>query len=106
MAKYKSHLRVVADNGSRVADPIFFRKEDVRKGTRLFYHGASGHGEWVVNVITTTIRQDGQLHDIEVDDVRVLSDVLTITRVRGGRPETRRVSFSYLRYSAIWRLTR
>jgi hypothetical protein len=101
MKKVK-HLRVVAP--ATAPDPIFFNKTDLTPGTRLYYYGASGHHVWKVVEIVTHLRERGEWIERESDFVRVLGDVITIQRTSLAPHVVRKVSFSYLRYSAIWRL--
>lgn len=88
------------------ADPIFFNKDDVTVGTRFRYHGALGHGEWVVERIVTFTRQrDGDHVETDVQRIRVITDVLHLRKLHTTSGETRRATFTYLRYSAIWRIS-
>jgi hypothetical protein len=87
----------------REPDPVFFPKDSISVGTRFGYHGALGRSEWEVHKIVTLLRDRGVHREEERDDVRILKDVVHLRRTDGPL-EMRRATFSYLRYSAIWRL--
>jgi len=100
-------------------DPIFFRKEDIHKGTRFICVGrtAPANSTWTVQKITTWIsvkplyvpknrrsryisNAGGYFEDIPT--ARHLSDIVTLYNPATG--ETRELTIGYISYSAIWRL--
>jgi hypothetical protein len=88
-----------------VLDDIFFHKSQLHYGTRLIYYGRwEPLSIWEVIDIRSHFlgKEVGDVKVKKVNEIRYLSDSLTVRNIKTS--ETRQVSFSYLSYSAIWRL--
>lgn len=85
-------------------DMTFFNKLAVSVGTRFRYCGATGRSEWIVDDIVTLVRDHGHHREDHINHVRVGTDVVHLRRLHTKKTETRRATFVYLRYSAIWRV--
>lgn len=86
-------------------DRTFFNKLDISVGTRFSYCGATGRSDWVVEDIVTMVRDHGHYREERINHVRIGTDVVHMRRLNTNTNETRRATFVYLRYSAIWRVT-
>lgn len=86
-------------------DGVFFGKSEVRIGTRLHYYGAVyPNSVWIVNSIYTW-KRDGYPPNMVRSPVKMKDVVyLTLANKKGSPAIERRITFSSLRYSAIWRL--
>lgn len=88
-----------------ILDDIFFHKTQLKIGTRLAYYGRSdAMSEWQIVGITSHFlsKKVGQYRMKPVDEIRHLSDIIELQKV--GSNSTRKMNFSYMSYSAIWRL--
>ncbi len=86
-----------------IDDDIFFSQGRVRIGTKLRNVGMRESGTvWRVVFIHSRFVTDkpGQYELRDVEIVRQLRDILTLTRGR----KMRKVPFGQTKYSAIWRL--
>jgi hypothetical protein len=88
------------------ADPIFFRKEDIKTNCRLMYYGVKDPmSEWkitkIISYFTTDVR--GKWEQREVPQVRHLDDDVYLVNIN-NRNMKLKLTFGYMRYSAIWRL--
>ncbi len=99
-------LRLVPTQLSLPPDPIFFSKEDIKLHTRIIYYGVSDPlSEWrvakIISYFTTDVR--GQWEQREVPEVRHLDDDVYLVNVN-NRNAKMKLTFGYMRYSAIYRL--
>jgi hypothetical protein len=88
-----------------VLDDVFFHKSQLTYGTALVYYGRwEPMSKWVVVDIKSHFlgKEVGELKVKKVNQIRFLSDILTLRNVETN--ETRTMNFSYISYSAIWRL--
>jgi hypothetical protein len=85
-------------------DPIFFHKSQIKIDTRLRYYGRMApNTEWrVVKIVTFSQRKGAAVRRKHIDHVEHLSDDITLLKT--GTNEVRVITFSYMSYSAIWRL--
>ncbi len=98
-------LRLVS-TPSLPPDAIFFRKEDIKINRKLMYHGVKDPmSEWrvtkIISYFTTDIR--GKWEPREVQEVRHLDDDVYLVNVN-NRNAKLKLTFGYMRYSAIWRI--
>jgi len=81
-------------------DSVFLHRSQIRIGVVLTYFGRINHGQrWRVTEIMD-YRTTDRGRKLEV--VTQSTDAVTLVRI--GSNQTRRISFMYLSYSAIWRL--
>lgn len=81
-------------------DNIFLHRSQINIGLELIYFGRLDHGSiWRVIEIKT-YSPGGRA--TKVAHINSLGD--TVVMLRRGSNETRQISFSYLSYSAIWRV--
>lgn len=86
------------------ADPIFFHKSQVSVGSRLRYFGRTNpNSEWRVVAIQSYRRVNKTWRMHHVEQVAHLGDDVIV--VNQATWEQRTISFSYMSYSAIWRLS-
>jgi hypothetical protein len=88
-----------------VLDDIFFHKSQLQYGTKLIYFGRwDPKSIWEVIDIKSHFlgKEVGDVKIKKVNQVRFLSDSLTVRNVK--TQETRTITFSYISYSAIWRI--
>lgn len=95
--------RVVSD-----VDPVFFRKEDITRGTLLTNYGRRDpRSTWRVADIRTYTRTSKEYYQlVSTENVRHLSDIITLVRIPRDDAfiSEREPTFGSLSYSAIWRL--
>jgi len=90
-----------------VLDDIFFHKTQLHVGTRLSYYGRNDSmSSWDIIEIKSHFLGNtvGQYRIRKVEEVRHLSDIVEVRNIHTG--QRRKMSFSYMSYSAIWRLAR
>ena len=88
-----------SDTDTENSDPVFFRKHDLRVGTSLRYYGRTDPGGlWFVTGIWTPDRRGPRQETFP----QTLDDLVRLKNHESG--EVRFMRFSYLEYSAIWRL--
>lgn len=118
MAKRNAAIRLVSDNDTATqrherkgtwqgTDDVFFHRSQVSIGTTFFNMGRLDHGTvWTVTNIRTITGYgtNGYPRWKNVHSVQHLFDELMVERE--GSNETRRLRFSNMSYSAIWRLRR
>jgi|KBSSwiStaDraftv2_1062776.scaffolds.fasta_scaffold00263_47 hypothetical protein len=81
-------------------DDVFLHMNQVRVGLELLYWGRLDHGSvWQV-VEIKTYTKNGRA--IKVNNVQTPRDNIVLLRM--GTNETHQISFTYMSYSAIWRL--
>lgn len=81
-------------------DDIFLHRSQVNLGVEFVYYGRLDHGAiWRVSEIKT-YSPGGRT--TKVDTVQTMHD--NVVLVRRGSNETRQIGFTYLSYSAVWRL--
>jgi hypothetical protein len=88
-----------------VLDDIFFHKSQLNYGTKLVYYGRwEPMSTWEIVDIKSHFlgKEVGDVKIKKVNQVRYLSDSLTLKNT--VTYETRILTFSYMSYSAIWRL--
>lgn len=88
-----------------VLDDIFFHKSQLKEGDQLVYYGRwQPLSMWEVVEFRSYYpgKIVGEIKVKRVPLIRHLSDVVTLRNT--DTAEVRKVSFSYLSYSAIWRL--
>jgi hypothetical protein len=91
------------DKPPTYSDATFFNKAEVRTGTRFTHYGRRGHPSiWVVNAIWTITGRGRDKVKSRIYTVRTLDDRIEIRCEETG--EFRTMSFTYLVYSALWRL--
>ena len=85
-------------------EDVFFTKSQISIGTHLDYVGRSNQSQWVV---TRIISHDAKLRPVHTHEVQFLSDRIYFRRANAPRSTAERSgTFSYLSYSAIWRIGR
>lgn len=92
-----------------IDDAIFFHAAQVCEGTEFVHWGRLAPGSrWRVVRITTyePSKAEGSFKRKRVPAVTRLRDVVTLARLAGGQltNDYREGAFTYLSYSAIWRL--
>lgn len=88
-----------------VLDDTFFHKTQLDFGTRLICYGRLDPlSTWEVIGIESHFlgKVVGEMKVKKVNQIRYLSDVITVKNVETG--QTKKLPFSYMSYSAIWRL--
>lgn len=82
-------------------DPIFFTKHQLRVGTALRYYGRTGPGQlfFVTGIYTSN---KGRHQPRQETFPQTLDDLVRLQNHETG--EVRFMRFSYLEYSAIWRI--
>lgn len=88
-----------------VLDDIFFHKSQISYGTDLVYYGRwEPLSEWQVIKIESHFlgKMVGEVNVKKTNEVRLLSDIITVQNNETG--QKRHLSFSYLSYSALWRI--
>lgn len=103
-------LKARRDTEQSIVEQVFFGKDSVKVGDRLRFWGASDSGSrWRVSDIRSYRRRwtpDGwaQYDEQHTKTARYLHDTIEVTNTATGAVHA--LSFAYLRYSAIWWLTR
>jgi len=91
-------------------DPVFFEKEKIYVGQILTYHGKrNSKSKWEVVAIRTKekyVNNRGRASEKEVDIpfVRKFTDFVHFRAAGRGNYEFR-LTYSYLKYSSIWRIS-
>lgn len=88
-----------------VLDDTFFHKTQVDFGTRLVCFGRlNPMSIWeVVGIESHFLGENvGDIKLKKVNQIRYLSDLITVKNVQTG--QKRKLPFSYMSYSAIWRI--
>jgi hypothetical protein len=107
----RAHLKVVSSNPTPrprppiIEDDIFFHKSQLHYGTRLIYYGRlDPMSIWEIVDIKSYFlgKVVGQYSLKKVPEIRHLNDILYFRKINTN--ETKKMSFGYLSYSAIWRL--
>jgi translation elongation factor P/translation initiation factor 5A len=90
--------------GWQGADDVFMHASQVKIGARIRYHGRTDHGSvWQVTEIRTL--EPGRGYNVKsVHSVQRLKDEVILIRVGKLTKEKRQITFSYMSYSAIWRM--
>lgn len=90
-------------------DAIFFHTAQIKIGTQLHHMGRLAPNTiWVVTAITTLELVGPRTYKTKsVTSVRTLRDTITLRQVGASKTskDIRQGTFSYLSYSAIWRMT-
>lgn len=83
-------------------EDVFFTKAQISIGAHLLYVGRSHQDRWV---ITRIISHDERSRPVHVHTVKYLSDRVYFRRANAPKSQAERSgTFSYLSYSAIWRV--
>lgn len=91
------------DKPETYRDGIFFNKADVKVGTKFTHYGRrNSPTTWIVHSIWTITGSGRDRVKSRVFNVRTLADFLEIRCEETG--EYRTINFTYVCYSAIWRM--
>ena len=82
-------------------DAVFFTKDQIRIGVTLLHVGRLDPSAWVV-VRIVHIAPRGGRHYVEA--VGSFADLIYMRRANGAEGPLKRSTFSYLCYSAVWRV--
>lgn len=96
-------VRLRPASGHNSLDPIFFTKDQITVGTKFRYCGRTNpNGVFEVTHIKSYKKSGkGNWYATRETEVQKLNDKVTVV---GPEKDVRTFSFSYLSYSAIWRL--
>jgi hypothetical protein len=84
-------------------DAVFFHKSQVKTGSRFICFGRTNfHTTWVVNSITHIFSEKRRMFQTKTAFVYALKDIVELRCEETG--EFKKLRFSYLSYSAIYRL--